>query len=190
MSDLLSSDQAADWLRLIEKATDAASEGITLSDTSQPDNPIIHANEGFERLTGYSRKDMIGQNCRFLQGPDADPETVDQIRQALNEGIECTVELLNRRKDGMPFWNRLSIAPIRDRDGQTTHFVGVSSPTLPNSKRPRHDSRSPARDWRNSGTRSPSNSSKPGTRRDSSYRGSFPRRTRFGWQQGTFLWPR
>ena len=65
--------------------------------------------------------------CRFLQGPGADSQTVDEIRRALEEGKECTVELLNQRKDGSPFWNRLSITPIRDRTGQITHFVGVQS---------------------------------------------------------------
>jgi PAS domain S-box-containing protein len=81
---------------------------------THPDNPLIFANEGFERLTGYARQDVIGRNCRFLQGPDTDAHALNQIRQAIRDEQSCTVELLNYRKDGTPFWNRLSITHIRD----------------------------------------------------------------------------
>ncbi|MBN1583646.1 MAG: SpoIIE family protein phosphatase [Anaerolineae bacterium] len=120
-------DPLPSWLNLLEKAIDSASEGITLSDTSRPDNPIIYANKGFERLTGYSSQDVIGRNCRFLQGQTTDPHTVSEIRRAIEQGTECTVELLNYRKDGTPFWNRLSLTPLPDPSGRVTHFVGVQS---------------------------------------------------------------
>ena len=116
-----------DWLNLLEKAIDSAAEGITLSDTSRSDNPIIYANEGFERLTGYTSQDVIGRNCRFLQGQTTDPHTVSEIRRAIEQGTECTVELLNHRKDGTPFWNRLSLTPLPDPSGRVAHFVGVQS---------------------------------------------------------------
>jgi PAS domain S-box-containing protein len=116
-----------DWLDLLEHAIDSAAEGITLSDTSLPDNPIIYANEGFERLTGYTRQDVIGRNCRFLQGQTTDPHTVSEIRDAIEQGTECTVELLNHKKDGTPFWNRLSLTPLPDSSGRVAHFVGVQS---------------------------------------------------------------
>lgn len=115
------------WLRLLQEAVDSSAEGITLSDASRPDNPIVYANEGFERLTGYTRQDVIGQNCRFLQGPATDQNTVSTIRRAIEHGTACTVELLNHRKDGTPFWNRLSITPLRDASGRVTHFVGIQS---------------------------------------------------------------
>ena len=114
-------------LDLLERAIDATTEGITISDAAQPDNPVIFANKGFERLTGYAAHEIVGQNCRFLQGPQTDPHTVHEIRQAIESGAECTVELLNYRKDGTPFWNRLSITPLCDPSGRITHFAGIQS---------------------------------------------------------------
>lgn len=113
--------------RLKELALDAADEGITVSDMSLPDNPIVYANEGFSRLTGYGPDDAIGRNCRFLQGPETDPRASRQIREAIERGESCTVEILNYRKDGTPFWNRLAITPVRGATGELTHFVGVQS---------------------------------------------------------------
>jgi PAS domain S-box-containing protein len=84
-------------------------------------------NSGFERLTGYSAAEVLGRNCRFLQGPDTDPDTAAVIRRALSERRECTVEILNYRKDGTTFWNRLSLTPVRDHHGQVTNYIGVQS---------------------------------------------------------------
>jgi sigma-B regulation protein RsbU (phosphoserine phosphatase) len=118
----------ADWLaRLKELALDAAHEGITISDCRQDDNPLVYANEGFMRLTGYRVDEALGRNCRFLQGPDTDPEAVGRIRDAIRRGEACTVDLLNYRKDGSLFWNRLAITPVRDATGELTHFVGIQS---------------------------------------------------------------
>jgi PAS domain S-box-containing protein len=114
-------------LGLLERAVDATAEGITISDARQPDNPVIYSNAGFERLTGYAAHEVVGRNCRFLQGPGSDPEAVHTIRQAIQDGSECAVELLNYRKDGTPFWNRLSITPLRDTEGRITHFAGIQS---------------------------------------------------------------
>lgn len=112
---------------LLERALGATSEGITIADARRPDQPIIFANRGFERLTGYSPEAILGRNCRFMQGPDTDAAAVREIRTAVQDGRACTVELLNYRKDGLPFWNRLSITPIHDADGEVTHFIGVQS---------------------------------------------------------------
>jgi len=112
---------------LIEEAANTTAEGITISDMTSPDHPLIYINEGFERLTCYARRDVLGKNCRFLQGKQTDQNTVDEIRHAIKEGKECTVELLNYRKDGRPFWNRLSINPLRSHSGSITHYVGVQS---------------------------------------------------------------
>jgi PAS domain S-box-containing protein len=112
---------------LLERALSAAAEGITIADARLPDRPLIYCNEGFERLTGYSRAETLGRNCRFLQGRDTDSTVVDTIRQSVAEKRESVVEILNYRKDGTPFWNRLSITPIFDDDGLVTHFIGVQS---------------------------------------------------------------
>ena len=114
-------------LELKDRALASTAEGITISDPSLEDNPLIYANEGFERLTGYSVEEVIGRNCRFLQGPDTDPETAQVIRNALQEGTTCTVQILNYRKDGTPFWNRLTITPVRDASGKVTNHIGIQS---------------------------------------------------------------
>ncbi|MDA1316079.1 MAG: SpoIIE family protein phosphatase [Acidobacteria bacterium] len=120
-------ERPEEQLALRESALAVTAEGVTISDPSQPDNPIIYANAGFERLTGYSIDDVVGRNCRFLQGPDTDTATVQRIRDAIKNEEERTVQLLNYRKNGTPFWNRLSITPLRNAAGEVTHFVGVQS---------------------------------------------------------------
>jgi PAS domain S-box-containing protein len=114
-------------LRLRDRAMAASGEGIVITDPQKPNNPIIYVNTGFERMTGYPREVAIGQNCRFLQGTGTNREAVAEIRTALEERRECHVELLNYRKDGNPFWNRLSITPVRDDSGKVIHYVGVQS---------------------------------------------------------------
>jgi len=123
----LDSEQAQAQLELKDRALAASAEGITIADTSLPDNPLIYINAGFERLTGYSAAEVLGRNCRFLQGPGTDPATVDQLRTAIRERQPITVQMLNYRKDGTPFWNRLSITPVQDASGTVTHFIGVQS---------------------------------------------------------------
>ncbi|MBZ5600833.1 MAG: PAS domain-containing protein [Acidobacteriia bacterium] len=112
-------------LVLFQRAVAAASEGITISDALAPDQPLVYVNPAFETLTGYHAADVLGRNCRFLQGAGADPAAVAEIRGAILERRPCVVELLNMRKDGRTFWNRLSITPIHSADGAVTHFVGV-----------------------------------------------------------------
>lgn len=114
-------------MRLIEQATNTSTEGITISTMAGDDRPLIYINEGFERLTGYSREDALGKNCRFLQGEKTDEKAVEEIRQAIRKGESCTVELLNYKKDGSPFWNRLSITPLINSDKEVTHYVGIQS---------------------------------------------------------------
>jgi two-component system cell cycle sensor histidine kinase/response regulator CckA len=108
-----------------DRAIQAVSGGIVISDPNLHDNPIIYVSSGFERLTGYSAEEVVGLNCRFLQGEESDPAAVQQIREAIAKGEPCTVELQNYRKDGTSFWNKLSISPVFDDNGKLTHFVGV-----------------------------------------------------------------
>ncbi|MFW6448377.1 MAG: bacterio-opsin activator domain-containing protein [Halobacteriota archaeon] len=112
---------------LKERAMDEAPVGIVISDPAQPDNPLIYVNDTFESITGYDRRDILGRNCRFLQGPASDPEGIRAMREAIEAAEPITVELLNYRPDGEAFWNEVTIAPIRDGDGEVTHFVGFQA---------------------------------------------------------------
>jgi two-component system cell cycle sensor histidine kinase/response regulator CckA len=112
-------------LLLRDRAIQQVSQGIVISDAREPDAPILYVNAGFEAITGYGPADVLGHNCRFLKGPETDAATVATIRDAVTTGHACAVEILNYRKDGTPFWNALSINPVRDTDGLVTHLVGV-----------------------------------------------------------------
>lgn len=116
-------DEAQD---LQVRAFEAFLQGVVITDPNKPDNPIVYTNEGYTRLTGYTKAESIGRNCRFLQGKDTDSASTTLIRDAIRERRSCFVEILNYRKDGTPFWNALSIAPIV-QDGKVTHFVGVQT---------------------------------------------------------------
>jgi two-component system, chemotaxis family, CheB/CheR fusion protein len=100
-------------------------EGITFSDSTREDEPIDYASPGFERITGYKLAEVVGRNCRFLQGPDTDRATVDEMRQAIATRSRCTVELINYRRDGTPFWNSVSLSPVFDADGKLWHYLGL-----------------------------------------------------------------
>ncbi len=101
---------------------------MVLSDPSLPDVPIIYANGAFFDATGYSPSEVIGRNCRFLQGPGTDPSTVARIRAALEESREITADILNYTAEGQAFWNRLLIAPIEDPLTGAKYFLGVQKP--------------------------------------------------------------
>ena len=119
--------QKEEELRLSNQAIAASSNGIVIADAREPDMPIIYINPAFERMTGYEAEEVIGRNCRFLQGEDKDQPALDELREALREGKCCTVILSNYRKDGTFFWNDLSISPIYDNSGNLTHFVGIQT---------------------------------------------------------------
>ena len=114
-------------LALKNLALASAVEGITISDLRLPDNPLVYVNRGFTEITGYSREESIGRNCRYLQGPATDPAAISEIREAIADRRSCVVEILNYRHDGSPFWNRLSVTPLRDGSGEVTHYIGVQS---------------------------------------------------------------
>ncbi|MBM3606683.1 MAG: PAS domain-containing protein, partial [Alphaproteobacteria bacterium] len=95
---------------------------MIVTDPLQPDNPIVFANQAFQTLTGYQRDEVIGRNCRFLQGTGTDRAAVDRIRQAIQRGESIDVDLLNYRKDGSRFWNALYISPVRGDDGRIRFF--------------------------------------------------------------------
>jgi PAS domain S-box-containing protein len=109
------------------RALDSAAEGIVLTDPHQPDNPIIYANPAFATLTGYQPTDIIGLNCRFLQGSETDQQIVTQIRDAVAQQQPIQATLLNYRKQGQPFWNELKVAPVRSDTGELLYFVGIQT---------------------------------------------------------------
>ncbi|MFW5763704.1 MAG: adenylate/guanylate cyclase domain-containing protein [Coleofasciculus sp.] len=114
-------------VKLRDQAIAASSVGIVIADARLPDMPLIYVNPAFERITGYSDAEVLGYNCRFLQGKDTSQPAVDQLRAAIKAGENCTVTLLNYRKDGTPFWNELTLSPIYDDGNNLTHFVGIQS---------------------------------------------------------------
>jgi PAS domain S-box-containing protein len=114
-------------LLLRERAIEASSAGIIITDARNKNNPIIYANPAFSQMTGYSREELLGLNPRILQGPETDPEAIETIRQALREGQPCLITLKNYRKNGTTFWNELFISPVRDSQGNLTHYIGVQT---------------------------------------------------------------
>ncbi|MCY1671427.1 PAS domain-containing protein [Novosphingobium sp. SL115] len=109
---------------LFEQAMAQTRMAICLCDPHTKDVPVIFANRAFRNLTGYEDKDILGHNCRFLQGPDTNRASVERIRQALVREDVIVVELLNYRKDGTPFWNALHLGPIYDAEGRLVYFFG------------------------------------------------------------------
>lgn len=111
-------------------------QNFVLSDPSLPDNPIVYASDGFCRLSGYRRQDVLGRNCRFLQGPGTDQAALNVIRQGLAEGRDISVCLLNYRANGTPFWNQFFLGALKDAQGNVVNYVGVQCEvnTLPISE--------------------------------------------------------
>ncbi|KTS37002.1 histidine kinase [Methylobacterium indicum] len=97
---------------------------MIVTDPRQPDNPIIFANQAFRGMTGYTPEELVGRNCRFLQGPETDRETVAEVRRAIAERKEIATEILNYRKNGSTFWNALFISPVYDPSGELVYFFG------------------------------------------------------------------
>lgn len=112
-------------LRILERSAEASANGIVIADAVAPDLPLIYVNESFLEMTGYERREVIGHNCRFMNGPETDPEALRLLRNAIAEQREVRATLINYRKDGTPFWNDLFISPVPDETGRVTHFVGI-----------------------------------------------------------------
>jgi PAS domain S-box-containing protein len=110
---------------VLTQILDACVNGVTLSDPDLPDCPLVYANRVFEQMCGYTQDEIIGRNCRFLQGADHDQPALQTIRNALAYHGPCTVTLRNYRKDGTLFLNRLSIRPLVDRDNRVIYYLGV-----------------------------------------------------------------
>lgn len=111
------------WLR--DRAVGATDLSVLIADARLPDTPVVDVNPAFERLTGYGSGEVMGRNCRFLQGPGTDPAAVRRIRSAIDESRQFTEVILNYRRNGTPFWNELHVSPVQNVQGILTHFVGL-----------------------------------------------------------------
>nr|AML79217.1 putative LOV domain-containing protein [Loeskeobryum brevirostre] len=124
-------DEDEDRAQVIRRAFDLATslerieKNFVITDPRLPDNPIIFASDQFLELTEYTREDVLGCNCRFLQGPETDPATVRQIKDAIAECRDITVQLVNYTKSGRPFWNLFHLQAVRDPKGELQYFIGV-----------------------------------------------------------------
>jgi PAS domain S-box-containing protein len=111
--------------QVLSSILDACVNGVTLADPDLPDMPIVYANKAFEKISGYPNDEVVGRNCRFLQGEDRDQEARTQLREAIQACQPVEVTLRNYRKDGELFYNHLALTPLFDREGKLIYYLGV-----------------------------------------------------------------
>ncbi|MGE4533185.1 EAL domain-containing protein [Halomonas sp.] len=121
----IENSQAIAGLSLLERGIQATPNGVVMADASHPEMPLVYANDVFYAITGYSPEEVLGKNCRFLQGPETDPQALTAIREAIGQREAVDVTLRNYRKDGTPFWNHLALSPVFDDEGACTHYIGI-----------------------------------------------------------------
>jgi diguanylate cyclase (GGDEF)-like protein/PAS domain S-box-containing protein len=109
---------------LYRRLLETSPEGVVLVDVCQSDQPVVYVNPGFEALTGYAAADLLGRNLRLLQGDDREQDARHRLREAMKSCESCRVLLRNYRKDGSLFWNEMTLLPLRDSEGQVTHYAG------------------------------------------------------------------
>lgn len=114
-------------IRILYRAINSSTNGITVADCRLPDMPLMYVNPAFETMTGYAIDDVVGKNCRFLQGTDSDQPALAVLRKAIRMSEPVNVVLRNYKKDGTLFWNKLELAPVRDSEGNLTHYIGIAS---------------------------------------------------------------
>ena len=112
---------------LLVKVLEATNTGVVITDNLLPDNPIIYCNPAFEQMSGYSREEIIGRNCRFLQNQDRSQQGRFEIRSAIDAGENCVVQLRNYTKNGKLFYNELYLSAVKNDGGEVTHFIGIQN---------------------------------------------------------------
>ena len=117
----------ADVEALLSRSVAVCTGGVTIVDMTMDDHPLVYVNAAFERATGYTAAEVLGRNCRFLQGGSTDPDAVNHIRDAIAAGREHVAVIRNFRKDGSPWWNELRLSPVRGSTGLLTHYFGFQS---------------------------------------------------------------
>ncbi len=120
------------------RAVDEAPIGIVITDPQEDDNPIVYANDEAAALTGYTRAEMLGRNCRFLQGEHTDPAKREAIRRAIDAREPISIDIRNYRKEGTEFWNHLEIAPVENGKGEVINFVGFQQDITERKSRDQH----------------------------------------------------
>ncbi|MCB8889375.1 putative bifunctional diguanylate cyclase/phosphodiesterase [Vreelandella malpeensis] len=125
--DITRRKTADQQLALLQRSVESSTNGVVIVDAQADDLPMVYVNRAFEQITGYARDDVMGLNCRFLQGEETDAATLKQLRRAIQERRDVHVMLRNYRRDGTLFWNDLYISPVRDEQGVVTHFIGVQN---------------------------------------------------------------
>jgi PAS domain S-box-containing protein len=104
-----------------------ARQNFVISDVSKPDNPLVFASQGFLEMTGYQLSDVLGKNCRFLQGPGTNKKIIEKMVAGIRGQYDTLSLIMNYKKDGSMFWNKLFISPLRDNQGKVTHYLGIQS---------------------------------------------------------------
>lgn len=123
--DVTQRRQSETRLRLLQRSVEASTNGVIIADALQPDMPVVYANKPFLTMSGYGLEEVLGNNCRILQGPDTDPQAIALVRDRVDELKDVHATMLNYRKDGSTFWNELFISPVPDEAGQVSHFIGI-----------------------------------------------------------------
>lgn len=118
----LSKEKLLAWLRRLGEQYHTS---FVVSDPELPDNPLVYINDAFIQMSGYQRDELIGKNCRFLQGPDTDMDTINSLKFKMDNEMPIHTELLNYRKDGTPYWNELVIQPLKDETGTLLFYIGL-----------------------------------------------------------------
>jgi len=126
-------------LRLMRRALESTTVGVTLLDARSSEYTVAFANPAFQRLSGYAPGEIVGHNLRLLMGPDTDLAAMTELREALAAGRPARVLLRNHRRDGEPFWNDLATAPVLDASGRLTHFVAVQHDVTALVEAPGHE---------------------------------------------------
>lgn len=126
MDDITKEIKIKEELMLLKSAVEASSSGVTIADAKQEDLPLIYINPAFEQITGYKSNEVLGKNCRFLQGKRTDQPELTIVRKAIKEGKNCRVVLKNFKKNGKMFLNELRLSPVIVK-GKLTHFVGIQT---------------------------------------------------------------
>ncbi len=118
----INADMADPHNEIFFAAVETTRMPMIVTDPNQHDNPIIFANPAFLHMTGYAPEELIGRNCRLLQGPETDPSVIAEVRRAIEQRRETSVEILNYKKNGSAFWNALFVSPVFGKDGSLRYF--------------------------------------------------------------------